>query len=120
HLFPWHRRPGSHVPHKSLIELRAVYISDAAWALSVHPPNCSRRKGQPPALTSPKPLSTRHRRFTYVRLSQSCLPESCPDFSTTFTTMAFNHSSLRWIADLEGPTFISRTVAHRRVDRRCS
>ena len=24
-LFPWHRRPGSHVPHKSLVELRAAY-----------------------------------------------------------------------------------------------
>ena len=23
-LFPWHRRPGSHVPYKSLIELRAA------------------------------------------------------------------------------------------------
>src|ERR1700681_2490832 len=48
-------------------------------------------------LTSSKPLSTLHRRFTYVRLSQSCLPESCPDFSATFTTMAFDHSSLRWL-----------------------
>jgi hypothetical protein len=36
-LFPWHRRPGSHVPYKSLIELRAAYMPDAAWAVSVHP-----------------------------------------------------------------------------------
>src|SRR6202158_3486097 len=34
HLFPWHRRPGSHVPYKSLIELRAAYMPDAAWAVS--------------------------------------------------------------------------------------
>jgi tripartite-type tricarboxylate transporter receptor subunit TctC len=33
----------------------------------------------------------------FGRLSQSCLPESCPDFSATFTTMAFNLSSLRWL-----------------------
>ena len=33
-LFPWHRRPGSHVPYQSLIELRAVYMPDAAWAVS--------------------------------------------------------------------------------------
>jgi len=33
-LFPWHRRPGSHVPYKSQIELRAVYMPDAAWAVS--------------------------------------------------------------------------------------
>ena len=38
-LFPWHRRPGSHVPYKSLIELRAAYMPDAAWAVSVHLPS---------------------------------------------------------------------------------
>ena len=37
-LFPWHRRPGSHVPYKSQIELRAASMPDAAWAVSVHPP----------------------------------------------------------------------------------
>jgi hypothetical protein len=37
--FPWHRRPGSHVPHKSQIELRAAYMPDAAWAVSGHPPS---------------------------------------------------------------------------------
>jgi hypothetical protein len=36
-LFPWHRRPGSHVPYQSLIELRAASMPDAAWAVSVHP-----------------------------------------------------------------------------------
>ena len=36
-FFPWHRRPGSHVPYKSQIELRAAYMPDAAWAVSVHP-----------------------------------------------------------------------------------
>jgi len=49
-----------------------------------------------------------------------------PDFSATFTTIAFDDSSLQWlgisdlIAELEGPSFISRTVTHRRVDRRYS
>ena len=38
-LFPWHRQPGSHVPYKSQIELRAAYMPDAAWAVSVHPPS---------------------------------------------------------------------------------
>src|SRR6266436_1859210 len=27
-LFPWHRRSGSHVPYKSLVELRAAYMPD--------------------------------------------------------------------------------------------
>jgi len=87
-FFPWHRRPGSHVPYKSLIELRAAYMPDAAWAVSVHPPSLSREKGQPPVLTSPNPLSTLLQRFACARLSQSYLPESGSDFSATFTTMA--------------------------------
>jgi hypothetical protein len=29
-LSPWHRRVGSHVPYKSLVELRAAYMPDAA------------------------------------------------------------------------------------------
>ena len=31
-LFPCHRRLGSHVPYKSLVELRAAYMPDAAQA----------------------------------------------------------------------------------------
>src|SRR5271169_3440164 len=38
-LFPWHRRPGSHVPYDSLIELRAAYTPDAARSVSGHPPS---------------------------------------------------------------------------------
>jgi hypothetical protein len=37
--FPLHRRPGSHVPYQSLVELRAAYTPDAAWAVSGHPPS---------------------------------------------------------------------------------
>jgi hypothetical protein len=37
--FPWHHRPGSHVPYKSPIELRAASMPDAAWAVSGHPPS---------------------------------------------------------------------------------
>jgi hypothetical protein len=47
-LFPWHRRLGSHVPYKSLVELRAAYMPDgwaSYWPLSnVHsapPPDFS-------------------------------------------------------------------------------
>src|SRR5258708_1023754 len=38
-LFPWHRRPGSHVPYQSLVELRAIYMPDVARPVSGHPPN---------------------------------------------------------------------------------
>ena len=125
-LFPWHRRPGSHVPYQSQIELRAAYMPDAAWAVSVHPPSSSRKMGQPPVLTSPNPLSTLLQRFACARLSRPCLPESCPGVPATLTTTAFDRSSSRWlgisdlIAEPEGPSFISCTVAHRRLDRRYS
>ena len=38
-LFPWHRQLGSHVPYKSLVEIRAVYMPDVARSVSGHPPN---------------------------------------------------------------------------------
>src|SRR6202171_1636934 len=79
-LFPWHGRPGSHVPYKSQIEVSAASMPDAAWAVSGHPPRYSQRNGNPPVLASPNPLSTRHQRFACARLSQSCLPKSCFDF----------------------------------------
>src|SRR5215469_9160940 len=94
-FFPWHRRPGSPVPYKSLIELRAAYMPDAAWAVSVHPPSLSRKMGQPPVLTSSKPISTLYRRFTYVRLSPSCLPKSCSGFSVTVASVTFAARGLR-------------------------
>ena len=42
-------------------------------------------------------LSTLLRRFACARLSQPCLPESCPGVSATLTTIAFDDSSLRWL-----------------------
>ena len=50
-----------------------------------------------PVLTSSNRLSTRHQRFACARLSQSYLPKSRSDFSATFTTIAFDDSSLRWL-----------------------
>jgi hypothetical protein len=49
--------------------------------------------------------------------------DHCPDVSATLTTTAFDRSNSRWlginglIAEPEGPSFISRTVARNRVDR---
>ena len=42
-------------------------------------------------------ISTLLQRFACARLSQPCLSESCPDVSATFTTIAFDDSSLRWL-----------------------
>ena len=55
------------------------------------------RMGQPPVLTSSNRISTLLQRFACARLSQSCLSKSCSDFSATFTTIAFDDSSLRWL-----------------------
>ena len=61
-----------------------------------HPPSRSQRKGHPPVLTSPNPLSTLLQWFACARLSRPCLPKSCPGVSATLTTTAFARSSLRW------------------------
>ena len=58
-------------------------------------PVSSLRVVRPTMVTNP--LSKRHQQFAYARLSQSCLPKSCSDFSATFTTIAFDDSSLRWL-----------------------
>src|SRR5436190_1516821 len=67
-------------------------------------------------------------RFGSSSLALASLDRACrdhrPDVSATLTTVAFGQSSLRWlgisdlIAEPEGPSFISSTVAQRRVDRR--
>src|ERR1700739_629714 len=88
---------GSHVPYKSLVELRAVYMPDATRAGFRLLPSWSRRKGHPPVSTSPNPLSTLHQRFACARLSQPCLSGSCPGVSATLTTIALDDSSLRWL-----------------------
>src|SRR5262245_60255418 len=72
----------------------------------------------------------RFRRFCSGSLALASLDRACrdhrPGVSATLTTTAFDHSRSRWlgIGDLitepEGPSFISSTVAHRRLDRRCS
>jgi hypothetical protein len=55
----------------------------------------TRRKGHPPVLTSPNPLSTLLQRLACARLSRPCL--SCPGVSATLTTTAFARSGLRWL-----------------------
>src|SRR6266566_8773019 len=54
-------------------------------------------EGSSPVLASPNPLSTLLRRFACARLSQPCLPASCPGVSATLATTAFDRSGLRWL-----------------------
>jgi len=110
-----------------------------AW-LSFAPSTCRMPLGQSQVIprTSPGGRVTprfwhrliRFRHFIDGSLALASLNHACrdhrPDVSATLTTIAFDHSSLRWlgiddlIAEPEGPSFISHTVAHRRVDRRYS
>jgi hypothetical protein len=61
----------------------------------------------------------------HKELDRACRDHS-PDVSATLTTVAFDQSRSQWlgirdlITEPEGPSFISSTVARRRVDRRCS
>jgi hypothetical protein len=74
--------------------------------------------------------SKQFRHFADGSLSLASLDRACrdhgPDVSATLTTVAFDHSRSRWlgisdlIAEPEGPSFISSTVAQRRVDQQCS
>ena len=79
-----------------------------AWS-SFAPPTCRMSLGQSQASPELIPEDRgapgfditnpfRHlQRFACARLSRPCLLESCPSVSATFTTMAFDHSSLRWL-----------------------
>jgi hypothetical protein len=57
-----------------------------------------------------------------IGLNRACQNHN-PDVSAALTTMAFDHSGLRWlgisdlIAEPEGPTFISHKIARSRLDR---
>ena len=68
-----------------------------------------------------RPPHSIFRRFSSGSLALASLDHACrdhrPDVSATLTTMAFDHSRSRWlgigdlIAEPEGPSFISSTVA---------
>jgi len=51
-LFPWHRRPGSHVPYESPHESHASCTPDITWPVRRLPPCCSRSTGGTPVLMS--------------------------------------------------------------------
>jgi len=88
---------GSHVPYKSLVELRAAYMPDAARAGFRATPELIPGEDRTPGFDIAYGISTLHRRFAFARLSQPCLPGSRPGVSATLTTIAFDDSSLRWL-----------------------
>ena len=69
---------GSHVPHKSLIRLRAAYMPDVARAAFRTTPELVPGDGRTPGFDITSGISTRHQRFACARLSGTHLMGSCP------------------------------------------
>src|SRR5690348_15043926 len=67
---------GSCVPYRSLSQGHAAFMPDASWAISRHSPNpCSREPSTIPGFDVVSGLTTRHQRFTHVRLLETHLTE---------------------------------------------
>jgi len=103
---------GSHVPHKSLSWAHAVFMPVTTRAVSRHLPSLVPGQTVEPGFGDVHTLSTRHQRFTRVRLPSTHLTGS-PAFSVTLTTPALGPAPLPvvWTLTLqsesEGPTLIS-------------
>ena len=86
----------SHVPRKSQDKIHAAFMPDAVWTVNRFPPNLSRINDYSPVLTPSLRFRTLHQRFVCTHLSYPHLIPSCGTFSSTLTTTALYHSSLRW------------------------
>src|SRR5580692_11418253 len=72
-------------------------MPDAGWAVSRHLPTLARGiEVQIPVSTSFEYVTTRHQRFTHVRLLKTHLTEYSPPFPATLTTGALYPRSLWW------------------------
>src|SRR5216683_820061 len=86
---------GSCVPYRSPSQGHAAFMPDAGWAVGRLPPTLARgTEVQIPVSTSIEYVTTRHQRFTCVRLLEPYLTEFLPPFPTTLTTRALYPRSL--------------------------
>jgi hypothetical protein len=82
---------GSCVPYRSLSQGHAAFMPDAGWAISRHLPNpCSRDTDPNPGFDVALGLTTRHQRFTHVRLLETHLTK----YSSAFSHNAYHQGSL--------------------------
>jgi hypothetical protein len=82
---------GSCVPYRSLSQGHAASMPDAGWAVGRTPPNpCSRDRSSDPGFDVASGLTTRHQRFTLVRLLETHLTE----YSSAFSHNAHHQGSL--------------------------
>jgi hypothetical protein len=75
------RATGSYVPHPCLNQDHAAFMPDASGAVGRFPSTCFAGQSLDPGFDVAFVLSTRHQRFTCVRLLDSYLTESCSAFS---------------------------------------
>jgi hypothetical protein len=86
---------GSCVPCQSLSQGHAAFMPDAGWAVGRLPPTLARgTEVRVPVSTSIGYVTTRHQRFTRVRLLGPHLTEFLPPFPPTLTTRALYPRSL--------------------------
>src|SRR5271154_1937407 len=80
---------GSCVPYRSLSQGHAAFMPDVGWAVGRAPPNpCSRDRSPDPGFDVAWYVTTRHQRFTFVRLPETHLTKYFSAFPTTLTTRA--------------------------------
>lgn len=77
---------GSSVPHPRLNQGHAAFMPDASGAVHRSPSTCFAGQNLSPGFDVAFGLSTRHQRFTCLRLLDSYLTEYVPPFPATLTT----------------------------------
>jgi len=87
---------GSHVPHKCLSRARAAFMPAITRAVDRLPPNFVTGQRLEPVFDGIPTLSTRHQRFTLVRLPSSYLTGYIPPFPSRSPPRPLCQSSIRW------------------------
>ena len=87
---------GSHVPRRSLYQRHAASMPAAVWSVSRYLPDSSQVNYTPLVLTTSLSFRQVISGSLVVRLIDAHLIPSSGTFSSTLTTMALDHSSLRW------------------------
>ena len=95
-VLPSHRGGGSHVPHKSLRWAHAAFMPVIARAVGRLPPSFVPGQQLEPGFDDVPTLSTRHQRFTRVRLPSAHLTGSSRLFRNAHHPGHWAERSFRW------------------------
>jgi hypothetical protein len=84
------------IPHKSLDQVHAISMPDAAQTINRHPLGLSYRPPSIRSFDAISDISTPHQWFACAHLLDPYLARSCHAFPLTLTTTALYRCSLRW------------------------